>query len=239
MAPGRVVVVVPIRDEEETLVACLDAVHLSVSALRAGGGAGAEAEVEVIAVLDRCTDGSADIARASGARTLTTRAGSAGAARAAGCAVALGRMAPAERAAAWLVTTDADSVVPVSWLGDHLAAAGSGAVLAVGTVEPRRDELDAVAFDRWSAEHDLAGEHEHVFGANLGVRADVYIVAGGFAAVPVGEDRALVESVQALGHRPRMLHGAPVLTSARRVGRARGGFASRMAELSAPPRAAR
>jgi hypothetical protein len=68
------------------------------------------------------------------------------------------------------------------------------------------------------------GEHHpHVHGANLGVRADAYLAAGGFAAHPTGEDHALW---RALADRPRIAtRRIPVVTSARRRARAPSGFA--------------
>ncbi|MGW7520219.1 hypothetical protein ACWGJ2_32030 [Streptomyces sp. NPDC054796] len=66
--------------------------------------------------------------------------------------------------------------------------------------------------------------HPHVHGANLAVRADAYTAVGGFPRVPTGEDRALVAALDAAGWRVRRTEAHPVLTSARRVPRAPGGF---------------
>ncbi|MBJ7453841.1 MAG: hypothetical protein JHC71_17415, partial [Blastococcus sp.] len=51
-----------------------------------------------------------------------------------------------------------------------------------------------------------------------------YRAAGGFPALPVSEDVALVRALQECGATILRTPAAPVLTSPRRVARARGGF---------------
>jgi hypothetical protein len=64
----------------------------------------------------------------------------------------------------------------------------------------------------------------------VGLRADAYLEAGGFATLERDEDVALVA---ALAHRPVVRTGAiPVVTSARTAGRAGGGFADFLAGLA-------
>jgi hypothetical protein len=63
-----------------------------------------------------------------------------------------------------------------------------------------------------------------VHGANLGVSAQAYLRAGGFAPLACSEDVALVEQLQATGARIAWSAAPRVVTSARRASRARGGF---------------
>ena len=83
---------------------------------------------------------------------------------------------------------------------------------------------------RWRAFYRPSAGHGHVHGANVGLRADAYLDAGGFASLDRDEDVTLVAL---LAHR-RVARTAsiPVLTSARRSGRASGGFADHIAGLT-------
>jgi hypothetical protein len=69
--------------------------------------------------------------------------------------------------------------------------------------------------------------HQHVHGANLGVRASTYLAAGGFPPEPAHEDRLLVDRVSTLADAVAIATiGAPVRTSDRLDGRVRRGVSS-------------
>jgi hypothetical protein len=72
-----------------------------------------------------------------------------------------------------------------------------------------------------------------VHGANLGFRASAYLRAGGFPAVPTGEDRALVAALDAAGGRVLRTRALTVVTSARREARAPHGFGDYLTGLDA------
>ena len=73
------------------------------------------------------------------------------------------------------------------------------------------------------------GSHPHVHGANLGVRADAYLKAGGWSHVETGEDHDLWSRLTEAGLRRLSSSAITVLTSGRRVGRAPNGFAEALA----------
>ncbi|GAB2736141.1 glycosyltransferase family 2 protein [Sinomonas soli] len=225
-AVSEVVVVIPAKDEEELLPGCLRSVAAAVRELAA---AAPRVRAGVTVVLDGCSDGSADVvARWPQVRAVEGMAGSAGAARRLGVRHALAR-AEARRERVWIASTDADSRVPRDWLVEHVALAESGVGLVLGTVVPDPADLDPERLAAWYAAHRLADGHGHVFGANLGVRADVYGAAGGFPARASGEDEALVLAAKALGVRWRATDACRVVTSGRLRGRVRGGFADYLA----------
>jgi len=226
---GHAAVVLPVRDEERLLPAALDAVERAADRARATG-----VTVDVVVVLDSCTDGSARVCAArAGVVVRHTAAGRVGAARAAGCGHALAT-SPVAPGRTWLACTDADSVVPQHWLVHHLRLAGAGADAVLGTVRVPdwRSWPGAVRTAYDAAYHGVEG-HPHVHGANLGVRGNAYRAAGGFGPVAADEDVALVAALRRGGHRVVSTARAAVATSARAVGRAPAGFSGRLATLAA------
>src|SRR6185436_18227801 len=127
--------------------------------------------------------------------------------------------------------TDADSTVPGHWLSHQLDLADDGADLVLGTVEPRGGSATPATLSAWHAAYAGAppGDrgHQHVHGANLGVRASTYLAAGGFPPEPSHEDRLLVDRVTTLADAVAIATiGAPVLTSDRLDGRVSRGVSS-------------
>lgn len=225
MTPPRIGVVVPARDEAALLPSCLDGLRAAVA------GVGDRARVRLLVVLDRCRDASAEVVRDRGVASLAVVAGTVGAARAAGCDALL----PGPDGVDWLACTDADSVVPPDWLVAHADAWAAGCDALAGTVrvdawEERPSGL-RVRFDAAYGTPGPGGEHPHVHGANLGLRAGAYRRAGGFGARASGEDVALVEALERDGAWIHRTSAVPVLTSARRHARAVDGFADRLSTL--------
>ncbi|WP_406830989.1 glycosyltransferase [Pedococcus sp. KACC 23699] len=235
-----VAVVVPARDEEQTLGGCLRSLDLARRALQRRRP---EIAVRVLVVLDRCVDGSADVvAGHPDVETLVVSAGCVGGARAAGVDHALGRghagTNPRGRlhgevvdlGAVWVASTDADSVVPPHWLTAQVDLAEGGHDLVLGTVEPH--DLDASLLGRWAQRHHLLDGHPHVHGANLGVRASRYVEAGGFPGVGLHEDVLLADAVKATGAPWVATDSTRVRTAGRLEGRVDGGFATYLRELA-------
>lgn len=229
--PARVVVVVPARDEEQLLPRCLASVEVALAGVRPLGVQGS-----VVVVADSCTDRTAEVAARAGAVVVQAVCGRVGAARAAGVATALA-LADEDPSRVWLAHTDADSAVPRHWLLEQLRHAATGADAWVGTVR-LADESDGEpvpperrdAVDRWVAAYAALllpdRTHDHVHGANLGVRADAYLAAGGFDPVGLHEDRVLAARLRAAGRPVVTSTAEPVATSHRWDGRiAEGGVA--------------
>lgn len=214
----NVAVVVPVRNEQERLGRCL-------AAVRAAG------PDRIIVVLDSCTDRSAEIA--AGTDRVVTDVRDAGLARAAGCAAALHGTDPGTL---WIATTDADSIVPPHWLRGQRELAADGWAAVAGTITigdwQERPATTRKAYEALLTSRELpGGRHTHAYGANLGVRGDAYLAAGGFGPAP-GEDLALIRAVQAAGFRTVSSTSIPVTTSARRDGRAPGGLSDLLDRLT-------
>jgi hypothetical protein len=216
-------VVIPARDEERSLDRCLDALDAAIAALRDAEAADCP-EVRIVVVLDRCLDGSAEIVAArTGVEAVVSSAGMVGAARSQGVERVLSSTdVPPENV--WIANTDADSAVPHDWLRMQLDAARSGRAAMLGAVRPDSEGLDSERLARYLVRHPLRESHRNVHGANLGVRADHYLSAGGFAAVPTGEDVRLVDELTARGLDVASTGRAAVVTSSRLVGRAPDGY---------------
>ena len=211
-------IVVPAHDEETLLPACLTALNRATRAVAI--------PAHVLVVADACTDGTAAIARAHGARVISIRGRSVGAARAAGMRELLRLTAGSDPSAVWLATTDADTVVPPGWLRRQLRYADLGWDVVLGTVTVAdwagHPPHVPAAF---AARYEFGEEpHPHVHGANLGIRASAYLAAGGFRSLRTAEDHALLAAATAAGCSVRQASDIAVETSARRLARAPHGF---------------
>jgi glycosyltransferase involved in cell wall biosynthesis len=219
----RIAVVVPARNEELLLPACLDALAAAIEMV--------DVAVDVVVALDRCQDGSAEVvAERPWVAAVEIDAGNVGRARRAATQLALRvPQVPPERH--WLATTDADSVVPSDWLAGQLALAADGWEVVVGTVqvEDWSAHPDGVA-GRWAARYRGVDHHHHVHGANLGLTAAAYLDAGGWSPLATGEDVALVSAMA--GRRVIRSAAHPVTTSARSDPRAPDGFGEALRQLA-------
>ncbi|MBV7411091.1 glycosyltransferase family 2 protein [Maritimibacter sp. DP1N21-5] len=233
-----IAVVIPARNEEERIAACLAAL--------AGQCPG---RVAVILVVNNTTDRTEDVARDAAGQlgldltVLSLRLGAqegVGTARRIGCDHAL-RSLPALR---YLFTTDADGIVDKHWISRTIAHLK--AVDAVcGKIEPMAREAGILAaMDRhlgaleglyrrlvqdFYARHvpgcaDLAGTHGEAAGASLAFTRDAFVAAGGFAPIKCGEDRRIVRTLRGLGCKVRHADDVTVQVSCRLSGRAAGGM---------------
>lgn len=226
MLTGAVGVVVPAHNEQLLLPACL--ASLRVAATQPGMPV-----VRIVVVADRCSDGTAEIARAAGADVLEVDLRSAGASRRRGLdAVIADAGLPLEQL--WLATTDADSTVPPEWFADQLRWRAQGYDAVAGTV----DVTDWVGHHaevrtRFAARYAWDGpEHPHVHGANLSLSATAYVAVGGLPPLALAEDHALVAALEDRGLRVARPVGRPVRTSARLDPRCAGGFGALLASLA-------
>jgi Glycosyl transferase family 2 len=222
-------VVVPARDEERLLPACLRALRRAADML--------SMPVHLLVVADACTDRTVAAARAGGAQVTGIRARNVGAARAAGMTELLRLTAGTDPAAVWLATTDADSVVPPHWLRRQVRYASQGWDVVLGTVSVADWEgHPAHVPAAFQARYDFGdGPHPHVHGANLGIRASAYLAAGGFRSLGTAEDHALLAAVTQAGCPVLQASDITVQTSARRLARAPAGFSHLLRTLAGQP----
>lgn len=215
-----IAVLVPAHNEQASIAACLESVQAAAvdPALRGE-------RVLIVVALDRCTDDTGALARAVGAVTVDCSGGNVGAARRAAADVALAA------GARWLACTDADTRVPRDWIAGQLVT-GADAFCGVVTVDDWSGYVPGMR-EAFVGPQVLRDGHPHVHGANLGVSAAAYRRTRGFQSLACSEDVALVDELVLAGVRIARSITPAVMTSARRIGRARGGFADYLQALEA------
>ncbi len=236
-----IAVAVPARDEAATIIACLTALDVAAQ--------GFGAKVTIIVSANNCRDATAALARQfrpAMARvivedvTLAAEHAHAGGAR----RQAMDRAADLAGPHGVIMTTDADSRVDAGWIAANIAEIDSGADAVAGSITfdaATRAALPPLA--EREAEWQLAALHariEHLvdprphdpwprhiwaWGASMAMTVKAYRAVGGVPSIPLAEDRALADAVEAAGLRLRRSLAPLVFTSARRCGRAPGGFA--------------
>jgi glycosyltransferase involved in cell wall biosynthesis len=230
----HVCILIPARNEQQLLPRCLHSVMAACAALPSGVTA------DIIVAVDSSTDLTRDIAeRMLSGRgcVIVTDAAAVGRTRALAAETALQRYCGSLREC-WLANTDADCSVPETWLIDQLAIASEDVDAIAGTVDV--DSFDdhgngvSEQFRKTYLIHP-DGTHPHVHGANLGVRADAYLRAGGWGEFETAEDHDLWSRLLQTGSRRRSIGNMTVLTSGRRIGRAPHGFAGALIALNEVP----
>ena len=224
-------VVIPARNEELLLPRCLQSVLAAKANLRPG------VSVDIAVIDDGSTDRTRDIASGmlhTNGVVHSIKAGAVGTARCTATKLILKRfVGPSHHC--WLANTDADCVVPRNWLTQQLQIAETGIDAIAGTVSVdsfAEHEPDVPA--RFKATYTVQpdGSHSHVHGANLGIRADAYLRAGGWSNLTTAEDHDLWRRLTMTGARTFATASLEVQTSGRKVGRAPNGFAGTLAAHS-------
>ena len=256
---------IPVRDEQDRIESCLDALlaQRDISGRPFPPGA-----LGLVLLLNNCSDRTEAIARgrlaASGAPfalvnvALPPSQANAGFARRLALDLAALWLERMNRRGGVLLTTDADSRVPPQWLARKLAAihAGCGAVAGRVTLEPAEEGLLPRALMRRTASesayertllalsaridpiaHDPWPNHWSASGASYGVTLDAYHTIGGLPCPASGEDRALADALLRYDIPIRHDPEIVVVTSARLDGRACGGVADTIRKRCEDPEA--
>lgn len=226
--PWHIAVLIPARNEEVLLPRCLKSVLEACTPLPAS------VTVDVVVVCDSSTDLTFQIAQqmlSEHGIVVTTAAGVVGHARALATRVALRRYSGQARRC-WLANTDADCCVPSTWLVDQLLLAEQGIETIAGIVDVDSFEEQEIGAElQFRSQYIIHpdGSHPHIHGANLGVRADVYLLSGGWKRLATAEDHDLWSRLVKTAARRISTTTVKVLTSGRRIGRAPHGFADALA----------
>jgi hypothetical protein len=239
VAPGSVVVALPVKDEETLIGACLRALFRQTR----------PADF-VLLLLNNCRDGTRQALQAvlpGSTQLLVVETELSGPLACAGEARRLAMDLAAGLAPdGVLLTTDADAIVPPDWIEANLSLLNSGWEMVCGEARIQGDDLAGLSADvlRFLAHEanylalldeiaalidpdpaDPWPRHQQRSGATLSMRAAAYRLAGGVPRVACGEDRALVSAFRRIDARIRHAPDIIVPVSGRLRGRAAGGMA--------------
>jgi glucosyl-3-phosphoglycerate synthase len=227
------IVVVPAHDEQDTIVACLEA--LASQTIPADA-------FETIVVADACSDETAVVARAAARRLGLLLSVIDGPGCGSGPARRLGMDAAADRLASLgaidgvIATTDADSTPAADWLARQLDHVARGARVIAGLIELdragatlptavlRRREAEAARRLAQVRQDEPDAAHHHFAGASLGVTLATYREVGGLEPTAALEDEAFLTRLRRFGVPILYASDVVVRTSPRFDGRARRGL---------------
>jgi Glycosyl transferase family 2 len=240
------VVAIPVNNERERIVDCLEAISGQTGVARDSLG--------ILLFLNNCTDGTREIVEAwLGSSPVAVRLveedsaeASAGWARRKAMDAAADWLAATSARDGVLLTTDADSRVPADWVARNLAAIAAGADAIAGRIV--FDPLELASLSPGTKRRlDLEGRYEALLaeiearlapqrgnpwpchsmksGASIGVTLAAYRAVDGMPALASDEDRAFVDLLRSRGFAVRHAPDIAVITSGRIDGRARGGAA--------------
>jgi glycosyltransferase involved in cell wall biosynthesis len=224
-------VAIPARNEQDTIAACIESIDAAASAV--------VWPVHLVIAVDCCTDATGHLAAQVPVQHCTravvsgTWAG-AGAARRAAVTHGLSLIGSERRLRrVWIANTDADTIVPPDWLATQLRYSTMCQAVA-GIVDLDPTQVPTSILHRFrTTYHRRADSHDHVHGANLGVRATSYLAAGGWCpATRVGEDHGLWQRLVETGATVHHSIQLRVATSGRVVSRVEGGFATNLRTLA-------
>ena len=245
----KVSVVVPARDEEELVGACLRALATQQEV--------SPEEYEVLLVLDHCTDDTEERAREVAGEYPLLRlhlldgpGKGAGHARRLGMEAACTRLLDLGREDGLISSTDADTTVAPNWLAAQLAAAARGARAIGGRIELPEEAALPDDVSQWRAEQgrkrhldlleDLENvrespartEHWQFSGASLALTAATYREIGGLEPRAALEDEYLERVLRQRSIPIERPMAVRVVTSDRLVGRARRGLSRDLSLVS-------
>jgi glycosyltransferase involved in cell wall biosynthesis len=215
-------IVVPAQNEEASIEPCIQSIRRSCEAAQLR-------DYWIVIVADSCTDDTLPRSRRAVdgvGEVLECDAKSAGSARRLGVDAALRHFSDRDLGQIWLANTDADTLVPRDWITVQLKLADAG-IAAVAGIVKLEEGGSLAAHELYRATYLTGpdGTHGHVHGANLALRADAYVDAGGWAHRALAEDHCLWDRLKHRGWRLSSPVSSVVVTSARLIGRAPGGFA--------------
>ncbi|WP_292796311.1 glycosyltransferase family A protein [Nostoc sp. NMS7] len=255
----EVCVIVPVRNEAETLAATLTALLHQVDL---EGQLLDPRRYEIILLANNCSDDSAAIARTFAQqhpdialhiveKTLPPAQAYIGRVRQILMDEAYRRLSSLGRTRGVIASTDGDSQVSPTWIAANLYEISCGADAVGGRIlveQAGRANLHPYARACYLREvgyryliteletyldpdpHDSFPRHYQHYGASLAVTAEMYALAGGLPAVRTPEDVAFYCALQRVNARFRHSLLVRVVTSARQIGRTNVGLANQLSQ---------
>jgi len=206
----KIGIVVPAHNEEQYLSACLQSIQVAIDHI-------GDYDVEVIVVLDDCTDQSRAIVQSHQVNWIECSYACVGKAR------DLGIRHLIERGVTWIACTDADTVVSPDWLLYQIQHQPTDAICGTVSLDDL-SHLPPIKQQKYLAHYQDQMNHQHIHGANLSFSAKVYLQVGGFEPISCHEDISLIEKIKSLSCNITWSNLVRVTTSSRLNGRAPQGL---------------
>lgn len=227
----HVCVLIPARNEEFLIKRCLESISIATSFLPVN------MTFDIILTVDSSSDRTSEIGKEilnDIGVVLTINKANVGYARKIAAEKALQRY-NGTLSKCWIANTDADCVVPKTWLLDQLywAKKGIQGIAGIVVVDSFKEHEPQVA-DKFLEQYLIKSDytHPHIHGANLGIRADAYQYTGGWKELETAEDHDLWNRLIRLDV-PKISDAKIfVITSGRRFGRAPKGFADKLSSYN-------
>jgi len=201
----KIGVVVPAHNEEQYLSACLHSIHVARENV-------SNYQVEVVVVLDNCTDQSWSVVQRHQVNWIECHYGCVGKARDVGIRHLI------ERGVTWIACTDADSVVSPDWLLYQIQHQPTDAICGTVSLDDL-SHLSMIKQQKYLAHYQDQMNHQHIHGANLSFSAEVYLEVGGFEPISCHEDISLIEKFKRKSRSITWSNLVRVTTSSRLNGR--------------------
>ena len=189
----KIAVVIPAYNEQDYLPACLSALDLAIKQVD-----DPNLQIEVVLVLDSCTDHSQQRVEqlkpslSFKLKVLVCQFECVGAVRHFGVQHCIAQ------GYEWIACTDADSQVDTAWLVQQLSCQPIDLICGVVEVDDWQ-HLSQSAQAKYQAHYQDKMGHSHIHGANLSFSVEAYQRTSGFKALCSHEDVDLVQQMQGLG----------------------------------------
>ena len=175
-------------------------------------------EINILVVLDSCTDQTAMKVRQLGIKAISCDFRSVGQAR------HLGIQKVIEQECDWICCTDADSAVQADWFKIMWQHQPTDAICGVVEVDEWK-HLSLQARLKYMGHYQDKMDHRHIHGANLCFKTEVYERFKGFRQLECHEDVEFVRRLQQAGVNITWSNQLRVLTSSRLHSKVAEGFA--------------
>ncbi|NAS10180.1 glycosyltransferase [Acinetobacter haemolyticus] len=203
-------IVIPAHNEEQHLSACLQSIQQAIQHM-------GHVQVEILVVLDSCTDQSRSIVEAHQVNWIECNYACVGKAR------DLGIRHLIQQGVTWVSCTDADTIVDPDWLLCQMQHQPTDAICGIVVLD-NLNHLSAPQQQKYLAYYQDSMGHQHIHGANLSFSVDAYLQAGGFEPIPCHEDVSLIEKFITQCSKITWSNLVRVTTSSRLNGRAPQGL---------------
>lgn len=223
-AVQKIAIVIPAHNEQDHIGDCLTAIQTAIHHLKQTFS---QIAVDVIVVLDSCSDNTQAIVEGFGVDYLTCEFKNVGKVRALGIHHAMAQGAD------WIACSDADSQVAENWLTaqlQHLQDDTCDMICGVVAVDSWDNLSEKVKTD-YLAHYQDRMNHRHIHGANLSFSVYAYRQVSGFTDLPCHEDVDLVRKFEQQHFNIVWSNKVRVTTSSRLEARASEGFAHFLSNL--------